>query len=61
MGGLFSTPKSPPIPPPATMPDPLAEKQAGLRKAAQMQSQKSGRASTILTDFGAPVGSKLGG
>ena len=55
MGGILSTkpPATPPIPPPAPMPDVDDEKvrRAGV-KAKQRSAARSGRSSTILTDFG---------
>lgn len=64
MGGLISKPKAPPPPPPpAPMPEiPQADDKtlalAKKRKAAEV-SQRSGRASTFLSD--AASSQKLGG
>lgn len=63
MGGLFSAPKAPVVPPPAPMPTPDDEASlAAKRKAQKAAASRSGRQSTILTDFGSATGgNKLGG
>lgn len=62
MGGLFSTPKAPPITPPAPMPDTQdAATQAARKKATMAAQTRTGRASTILTDYGTPGSDKFGG
>jgi len=62
MGGLFSAPKAPVIPPPSVMPVP--DDAASLRakkKSLAAASTRTGRSSTILTDYGTPKSDKLGG
>ena len=63
MASIFSAPKPPPPPPPpAPMPTTDdAAVAAAKKKQIQMASAKSGRASTILTDFGAAKTDKFGG
>lgn len=62
MTSLFSTPKAPPIPPPAVMPTPDdAAVMAAKKKAKTAAQTRTGRQSTILTDYGVAGGSKLGG
>lgn len=63
MPPLFSTPKSPAIPPPAAMPVPLQNNtlgQAQAQQAAASTMQTTGRASTLLTNNQA-ITDKLGG
>ncbi len=64
MGSLFSKPKSAPVPvvpPPPVMPTPDdAAVQAAKKKKQAAALQSSGRASTILTDYG-NTNDKLGG
>lgn len=62
MGNIFSTPKPPQIPPPAVMPTPddNAVMQA-KKKAVVAARSRTGRSSTILTDYGTPSSDKLGG
>ena len=58
MSSLFSTPKAPVIPPPAVMPTPDTEGVNAAKKKAQLAAAtRTGRQSTILTDYG----DKLGG
>lgn len=53
MTGLFKTPKAPVVPPPAPMPTPDDEaSRMAKRKAMAAAQSRSGRQSTILTDFG---------
>jgi hypothetical protein len=67
MGGLISKPKAPPPPPPPTpMPDTNdAAAIAAKRKAQAAAQTRSGRQSTIMTDYGSAMGgsggSKMGG
>lgn len=59
---IFSTPKAPVIPPPAVMPVP--DDEAAMRakkKAIAAASTRTGRSSTILTDYGTPKSDKFGG
>lgn len=60
MGEIFSKPKAPPPPPaiqpPALMPDPANATAAKTAQIAALE-QRSGRASTVLTDNS----NKLGG
>ena len=59
---LVNTPKAPPIPPPAVMPTPDdANVMVAKKKAMQAAAQRTGRASTILTDYGTPKSEKFGG
>lgn len=61
MGGIFSTPKTPVVPPPAPMPTPDDELAAKAKKKAIVAATtRSGRQSTILTEFGQNR-DKLGG
>jgi hypothetical protein len=60
MTSLFSTPKPPPLTPPAVMPTADdADVLAAKRRALAAQTQRSGRASTILSDNGTT--DRLGG
>jgi hypothetical protein len=62
MGGILSTPKAPVIPPPAVMPTPDdAAVMAAKKKANVAARTRTGRQSTILTDYGVAGGNKLGG
>lgn len=67
MSGIVSKPKAPPPPPaPTPMPTPDDEQARAARRRAQGAiTQRGGRRSTILTDYGAPMGgmsgSKMGG
>ena len=62
MGSLFSTPKPPTIPPPAVMPTPDDEASKMAKKKNLMAAAtRTGRSSTILTDYGTPKSEKLGG
>ncbi len=59
MGSLFSKPAKPVMTPPAVMPTPDDEQvRAAKKRQLQASQQKSGRQSTILTDYG--NGEKLG-
>ena len=58
MVGILSTPKAPPpppLPPPTPMPDAEANK-ALLKRKAAANATRTGRSSTILTDYGASMG-----
>lgn len=58
MTSLFSTSKAPVIPPPAVMPTPDdAGVNAAKKKVMAAAATRTGRQSTILTDYG----DKLGG
>lgn len=61
MGSLFGSPKPPAIKPPAPAPtiDDEAIKRA-KRKQLLSATQRSGRQSTILTDYGGGASDKLG-
>lgn len=62
MGGIMKTPKAPVIPPPAPMPTPDDQATTTARRRAQAAAQtRTGRQSTILTDFGQPSGATFGG
>lgn len=62
MGGLFSAPKPAPIPAPAPMPTPDDQaSQAAKRKSMAAAQTRTGRSSTILTDYGNSSGGKFGG
>lgn len=57
MSGLFSTPKTPVIPPPAVMPSPdSAGVSAAKKKALMAAATQTGKQSTILTDYGQKLG-----
>ena len=59
MGGMFSAPKAPIVPPPAPMPTPDDNAVMAAKKKAQAAaSTRTGRASTILTDSNS--GTKFG-
>jgi hypothetical protein len=59
---LFSTPKAPVIPPPAVMPTPdSAGVNVAKKKALMAAATRTGRSSTILTDYGSASTDKLGG
>jgi hypothetical protein len=63
MGSIFSAPKAPPPPPPPApmpVPDDVASDKAKKKQIAAA-STRTGRSSTILTDYGTPAGSKFGG
>jgi len=61
MGSLFSSPKTPVIPPPAPMPTPDDNAALAAKKKAMAAAQtRTGRSSTILTDYGTSQG-KFGG
>lgn len=62
MGDILSTPKAPVIPPPAPMPTPDSEEMAKAKKKQQAAAMsRTGRQSTIMTNFGQQTGEKLGG
>lgn len=62
MSGLFSTPKAPVIPPPAPMPTPDdAAILAAKKKTVAAARLRTGRSSTILTDYGTPKSDRFGG
>lgn len=63
MVGILSTPKAPPpSPPPAVMPtQDDAAVMAAKKKQMQASAQRTGRSSTILTDYGTPKTDKFGG
>ncbi len=62
MGGLFSSPKAPAIPAPAPMPTPDDQATTAAKRKAQVAAQtRTGRSSTILTDYGNSTGGKFGG
>ena len=62
MSGILSTPKPPVIPPPAPMPVPDDEAaMAAKKRALKAASTRTGRSSTILTDYGTAKSEKLGG
>lgn len=59
MTDLFKTPKAPPIQAPAAMPTPDDANVSAARRRAEVATRtRTGRQSTILTDYG---GGKLGG
>lgn len=65
MGGILSAPKPappPPLPPPTPLPDiGDAKTQAAKKKTLAAAASRTGRASTILTDYGTAGGDKFGG
>lgn len=62
MGSILSAPKAPVIPPPAPMPTPDSEEMAKAKKKQQAAAMsRTGRQSTIMTNFGQQTGEKLGG
>lgn len=62
MSGLFSTPKAPPVQPPAPMPVPDTVITSKNKKAATLAAQqRTGRSSTIMTDYGVAGKDKFGG
>jgi hypothetical protein len=62
MSGILSTPKAPVIPPPAPMPTPDSAEMAKAKKKQQAAAMsRTGRQSTIMTNFGQTGGDKLGG